>query len=219
MNVPMTILLFAAHVLLMLLPSCSSPEPNELDKLGWLKITSRGKWHGRTEIYAKITAKGLDALGVKDNPKRKPAKRSAKKSPARKKNPLRAGYSRATVASNIAEMQGSGYPKRQAVAASMRSARAAYRKKNARGGFPAHLQTAAERKGKAAPKRKSNPHRAKPGAPPKGDTKRAVWIRGQMRQGRSKKQAAALWKGQQAMRKKRGKTRPKARAGARSRRR
>ena len=39
MNVPMTILLFAMHVLLMFLPSCSSSKPNELDKLGTVDMT------------------------------------------------------------------------------------------------------------------------------------------------------------------------------------
>lgn len=39
MKVPMTIFLCTAHVLLMFLPSCSSSEPNELDKLGTVGMT------------------------------------------------------------------------------------------------------------------------------------------------------------------------------------
>jgi len=223
----------------------------ELDKLGWLSITSRGKSPGgRTEIYAKITAAGRAAIGVRSNPNTPKRKRNAskkyvthqraydwlisrgfkpvagssrykngvltgriepglgsgdnfyvtiqtpgshvmrahpspekmatptldaiepapkRKNPKRKapkrSNPLRAGYSRAAVAANVAEMKRAGYPKAQAVAAAMRSARAAYRKKTKRGGFPAHLQTAAERKGhKKTARKKTTRKKARAGA-------------------------------------------------------
>jgi hypothetical protein len=201
-----------------------------LDELGWLKITKRGKSPGgRTEIYARITPAGSKALGAQSNPTYRTSRDAEHTHTVRVPNPLRSGYSRATVAANVAEMQRKGYPERQAVAASMRSARAAWRNKNPSGGFPAHLQTANERKGhktagrkarkNPAPKRatKTNPKRAKAGTPPKGDTARAKWIRKQMRNGRTKKQAAALWKGQQAMKQKR-RANPKAKAGARRRR-
>ena len=194
-------------------------------------------------------------LRKRRNPTRAPRRKTStkrKRAPQRKPNPLRQGYSRATVAANVAEMKRKGYPERQAVAAAMRSARASWRKKNPRGGYPAHLQTAAERRGKKrtttkrkrnpkkkrvvvairkknpkkrAAKKKANPKRRKAGSPPKGATPRAKWVRAQMRKGRSKKQAEALWKGQQAMKKKRRaskktkrKRNPKARAGASRRR-
>jgi len=208
----------------------------DLAKIGWLKIVERGKWRGMTEIFARITPKGREALGKSWGAKLNPSGAGRRRKKVKRKvNPLRQGYSRATVQKNVAEMKRKGYPEAQAVAAALRSARAAYRKKHPRGGFPAHLQTASERKGhkragkKARKKnpsivvsvRKKNPKRRKPEAPPKGDTPRAKWIRAQMKKGRSKKQAAALWKGQQAMKRKRRaakkvkrKRNPKGRAGA-----
>jgi len=80
-------------------------------------------------------------------------------------NPLRKGYSVATVKANVADMLKAGHPEPQAVAAALAGARAAYRARHKTGGFPAHLQTVRERAGHRRAARKSSP--------PKGRTPRA----------------------------------------------
>lgn len=62
-----------------------------------------------------------------------------KRKKARKANPLKAGYSVATVSGNIAKLRREGYSASRASAAALRSARASYRMKHSRGAFPSHL--------------------------------------------------------------------------------
>jgi hypothetical protein len=57
----------------------------------------------------------------------------------RKKNPLKAGYSRATVSHNIALEMDNGRKQRQAVAMALRSARASFKKRYPGKRLPAHL--------------------------------------------------------------------------------
>ena len=135
----------------------------------------------------------------------------------KRKNPLRKGYSQTTVSANIAQLRREGYSEAQAAAIALRSARAAWRKKSPRGGFPKHLETRAERSGQAKRKttRKRNPKRTakakkknpRKWSPPKGSTPRAVFMRKQHRSGASKKQAEARWR----FKKQAQKRRPKAR--------
>jgi len=54
--------------------------------------------------------------------------------------PLRQGYSRATIARNVAELRRSGRPAAQAEAIAYREARAAWRQRHPRGPWPAHLR-------------------------------------------------------------------------------
>jgi len=74
---------------------------------------------------------------------------------AHKKNPLKRGYSRATVSANIGTLVDEGRSQAQAAAIALKEGRAAWRVKHPRGPFPEHLQTAAEKKGsrKAVKKR------------------------------------------------------------------
>lgn len=65
----------------------------------------------------------------------------------RKSNPLKNGYSAATVSDNIAKLRREGYPAARASAAALRSARNAWRVKHPKGAYPDHLKT----------KRKRNP--------------------------------------------------------------
>lgn len=62
-------------------------------------------------------------------------------------NPLKQGYSRSTISANIKKMMDEGRPQDQAVAASLSTARKAYRKRHPTGRLPEHLR------------RKSNPTR------------------------------------------------------------
>ena len=56
------------------------------------------------------------------------------------KNPLKRGYSKATVTANIVEMRAAGVSEKAAVARAYEEARKAWRKKHPRGQFPAHLR-------------------------------------------------------------------------------
>ena len=62
-----------------------------------------------------------------------------KKKRARRHNPLKGGYSRATVSANVSRLRREGMTPGRATAAAMRSARSAYRVKHPRGAFPSHL--------------------------------------------------------------------------------
>lgn len=147
--------------------------------------------------------------------KTKPAKRS------KRSNPLKTGYSRETISANISRLRAEGKPPSVAVAASLRSARAAYRKRHPSAKFPAYLQapkpkrktsgtkakpkrkTTARRttsrranpkrttKKKADPKKKANPKRAR--------MTKSCFIAKQKKKGRSPKQAAADWKARQRL--------------------
>lgn len=54
--------------------------------------------------------------------------------------PLRNGYSKSTIAANIAELRNSGFPESQAIAAAYSKARSDYRKRFPRKTLPDHLQ-------------------------------------------------------------------------------
>jgi len=135
-------------------------------------------------IGAAVVLGGVAALGVMNafsrrpvmvNPSRKtytprsrqlparranPSKKTAapkRRRRAAKSNPLKTGHSRETISANISRLRAEGKPPSVAVAASLRSARAAYRKKHPTGKFPAYLQP--PKQGKAAPKRKATTKR------------------------------------------------------------
>ena len=76
-----------------------------------------------------------------------------KKPARRKRNPLKRGYSRATVSRNISAQRRAGVPKPLAVAASLKQARAEWRRKNKRGALPRHLRKAPAKKARAAGKK------------------------------------------------------------------
>lgn len=67
------------------------------------------------------------------------------------KNPLKRGYSRDTVSTNIGELVNSGMPQKQAVAAGLQEGRAAYRKRFPRKAYPAHLSLRSNPKFKTGP--------------------------------------------------------------------
>lgn len=124
---------------------------------------------------------------TRPNPSRK-KKKKRKGKKGRRPNPLKHGYSKATVSRNIASMIAAKRAPAVAAAASLGQAREDYRKRHPRGAFPRHLETPAERaanarrsrshgkkrkklKAKATPKRKSKP-KARPKAKPKRRAKR-----------------------------------------------
>ncbi len=70
---------------------------------------------------------------------------------AKKRNPLKRGYSRETIADNIAREVRGGMDPDRAVAAAYRSAREAWRARHPRGRYPEHL-----RRRNPSPRRRSN---------------------------------------------------------------
>lgn len=57
-----------------------------------------------------------------------------------RENPLTRGWSRQVISQNIRKMVREGYPQKQAVAASLDTARTSYRARHSRGAYPRHLQ-------------------------------------------------------------------------------
>jgi hypothetical protein len=76
----------------------------------------------------------------------------AKSTPRQRRNPLAKGYSRATISGNVAELIRAGRSRAQAVAASLFSARAAFKSKHPGKALPAALRPKGARA--ANPKRK-----------------------------------------------------------------
>ena len=137
-----------------------------------------------------------------------------------KRNPIKAGYSRATISHNVAAQMKEGASQPQAVAISLRSARESFKARHPGKRLPAHLHTKSNPKKKTTtrtkkrapkknPKKKStskkNPKRAaakkKKSNPRSSNSPKASFIRTQMRKGRSEKQAKADWNGKQRLRK------------------
>lgn len=82
-------------------------------------------------VKRKLSAKQKAALAK--------GRAALKKSRARKKNPLKAGYSRATVSANVSKLTREGMTPGRATAAALRSARQSYRVRHPRGAFPSHI--------------------------------------------------------------------------------
>lgn len=57
-----------------------------------------------------------------------------------RENPLKHGWSRQVISGNVRKMVRDGYPQKQAVAASLDTARSSYRARHPKGRFPRHLQ-------------------------------------------------------------------------------
>jgi len=143
---------------------------------------------------------------------------------AKKRNPLKSGYSRQTVGANIATMRREGKSAGVASAAAYRSARADFKRRHPGKALPAHLRqknpsaagtritvqtVAASAKKKKNPKKKKakkkNAPRVDRFGRPLGKSPRAKFIRGQMAKGRSKAQAVADYKARQRLRRMRRK--------------
>lgn len=100
---------------------------------------------------------------------------------ARKRNPLKSGYSRATLSANIEQLRREGYPVDRASAAAYREGRKAWRMKHPAGPYPAHLKPAKKTAKKKAVKR--NPRKSAATVPvngyllvvSKGDGKKAPY--------------------------------------------
>lgn len=99
----------------------------------WAKTMAKRK---ATPAQLRALAKGRAAL---------------KKSRGRKKNPLKAGYSRATVSANVSKLTREGMTPGRATAAALRSARQSYRARHPRGAFPSHIALTRN------PRRRKNP--------------------------------------------------------------
>lgn len=91
--------------------------------------------HSPTPETLRVVQAGIGA-NLPQMQKRYPGTKS------RKENPLKSGYSRATVSANISRETKRGKSQKQAVAMALREARASWRAKHPRGAFPAHLRKA-----------------------------------------------------------------------------
>lgn len=83
--------------------------------------------------------KAVSKVTAKKKTKARPRSNSIKPSHLKIRNPIRGGYSAATVSANVAELIRQGHAQNQAVKISLESARKAWRKRYPRAAFPHHL--------------------------------------------------------------------------------